>query len=433
MGIERVVFDHYRCFDHLELNFRRKVNLFIGDNSSGKSTIVQGLTTVLNSFFSGFSDDNTRFYGLQKADFTEIGTGTGLANEAPIAIGFRFLNVEAKLELHSKKGRTLQKPLDPIYHLGKELYTKLFDEDKTQATELPLLASFSTSDIHVNRKNSIRPFMRYDHKPSFGYYECLQGDGFLTFWTKRLLILKEASKGEMELEGVRRALIDALGPEGCGVISDMSIRHNQGRVYYWLTDGREVDTDSLSDGYRRLVNIVIDIAFRCMILNQGIFGQDACRRTQGTVLVDEIDLHLHPSLQARVIKGLRMAFPQVQWIITTHAPMVMTEIELSEDNVIHKLRYCGPDHRQGNYAADEIELYGLDASSIIDSALHTTPRSAAVDKELTELFNLIEEEKTQEAGKLLGELRARFGDGLPDLTKAETLLNFYMDADDQDQ
>jgi predicted ATP-binding protein involved in virulence len=427
MGIENVIFDHYRCFNHLELNFRKNINLFIGDNSSGKSTIIQGLTTVLNSFFSGYSDDNTRFYGLQKKDFTEIVTGTGLANEEPVAIAFTFLGVTARLELHSKKGRTLQKPLDPIYLFGKELYASLFNEDKQQVKELPLLASFSTSDIHVNRKNPIKPFLKYEHKPSFGYYECLQGDGFLAYWTKRLLVLKEANKGELELEGVRTALISALGPDGCNVISDMAIRHNQGKVYYLLIDGREIDTDSLSDGYRRLINIVTDLAFRCMILNQGVFGAEACKRTSGTVLIDEVDLHLHPSLQSLVLKGLGAAFPQVQWIITTHAPMVMTEIELTDDNVINKLHYRSEAPDDLHYEANIVELYGLDASSIIDSVLHTTPRSVAVDDDLTTLFDLIEE-----ASKMLGEMKERFGDGLPELTKAVTLLNFYTDEDDHD-
>lgn len=327
MAIEKVSFSNYRCFDSLELSFKKNINLLIGDNSSGKSTIIQGLSTVLNSFFSGFSDENTRFFGLSKEDFTISTTDTGLANERRIIIEFDFMKTTASLELHSKKGRTLMRPLYPIFDKGRNLYTALFDLDtEKQAFSLPLIASFSTSDIHRNRKENLKPFLRYLHKPSFGYYGCLQGHGFLNDWTKRLLVLKEAKKGELEIEGVIAAFKDALGPEGCNIISDVEIRHNQGSVYYILQDGREIETKDLSDGYRRLINIIIDIAFRCMILNMGIYGKDACKKTKGTVLIDELDLHLHPSLQAVILRGLRNAFPELQFVVTTHAPMIMTNI-----------------------------------------------------------------------------------------------------------
>lgn len=428
MAIEKVSFSNYRCFDSLELSFKKNINLLIGDNSSGKSTIIQGLSTVLNSFFSGFSDENTRFFGLSKEDFTINTTDTGLANEKPIAIEFDFVKQTARLELRSKKGGTLLKPLYPILEKGRNLYTALFDLDtEKQAFALPLIASFSTSDIHKNRKADVKSFSQYLHKPSFGYYECLQGDGFLNYWTKRLLVLKEAKKGELEIEGVISAFKDALGPEGCNIISDVEIRHNQGSVYYIFEDGREIETKALSDGYRRLINIIIDIAFRCMILNMGIYGKDACKKTNGTVLIDELDLHLHPSLQAVILKGLRNAFPELQFVITTHAPMIMTTIPLEEENVIYKLKYV---KEEKQYTAHKVTLYGLDANSIIESVLDTVPRSKEVDLRLEELFDLIDQEEYPAALKLLKDMQTEFGDGLPDLAKAEAMLNFLPGKND---
>jgi len=428
MSIEKVKFSNYRCFSFLELSFKRKINLLIGDNSSGKSTIIQGLSSVLNSFFSGFSDENTRFFGLSKDDFTINATPTGLSNEKPITVEFEFLNTNSKLELHSKKGRTLQRPLYPILEKGNELFNDLFDiASSKQIMALPLIASFSTSDIHKSRKTNVKSFLKYYHKPSFGYYECLQGDGFLSYWTRRLLVLKEANKGELEIEGVITAFKDALGVDGCNILKDVEIRHNQGSVYYILEDGREIETKGLSDGYRRLINIIIDIAFRSMILNMGIYGKDACKKTKGTVLIDELDLHLHPSLQTLVLKGLSNAFPELQFVVTTHAPMIMTNIALEEENIIYKLDYL-KDSKY--YSANVVELYGLDANSIIESVLDTVPRSKEVDVRLEELFDLIDKEDYRAASKLLTEMQQQFGDGLPDLTKAETMLNFLPGTND---
>ena len=428
-SMEQIELKNYRCFEHLKLSFRESINLLIGDNSSGKTTIIKALSTALNSFFVGYSDDNTRFVGLDKDDFTIKETNTGLANDLPISINFRNLNVDATLELHSRKGRTLQKPLYPISALGIKLYSDLFNISNEQVRSLPLFAGFSTNDIHAKRSISLNSFTKYALKPSFGYYECMQGDGFLPYWTKRLLVLKEAGKGEIEIEGVKQAIVKALGHGGCNIISGIDIRHNQGKVYYLFTDGREVEFENLSDGYLRLVNIVVDIAFRCMLLNQGIFGLESCNKTTGTVLIDEIDLHLHPTLQSLVLKGLKNAFPLLQFMITTHAPMVMTGIPAHNANIIYLLEF-----KTGmGYSAVEKELYGLDASTILEIALNTIPRYKEVDDRLNQLFSFIDDDKYNEALSILKNMREEFSDRLPELAKAEAMLNFLSEPNDKNK
>ncbi|WP_158674097.1 AAA family ATPase [Pedobacter sp. KBW01] len=422
--MEKLQLNNFRCFTELEISFRKNVNLFIGDNSSGKSTLIAALTKVLNSFFIGFSDENTVFTGLSKNDFSIRENNNGLTNERPIVVNFSFQGVNATLELRSKKSRTLQTPLIPIYGIGQAMYQNMFNEDEKQVLSLPVFGSFSTKDIHTTRKTSPKKFRAYAQKPSFGYYECLQGDGFLSYWTKRLLVLREGNRGQTEIIGVVRALVDALGPEGCNILVDISIRPNQGEVYFIFTDGREINTDGLSDGYRRLVNIIMDIAFRCMLLNQGIHGERACKLTRGTVLIDEIDLHLHPSLQALVIKGFQNAFPLVQLIATTHAPLIMSGIPDDANNIIHKLSF---DQQERNYSVKEMDLYGMDASTIMEIAQRTIPRDKTVDKNLKALFELIEDEHYDKAKEQLHKMQEEFGDNLPDLARANSMLDFLTD------
>ena len=76
-----------------------------------------------------------------------------------------------------------------------------------------------------------------------------------------LLVLQEANRNLLEIETVREAIIKALGHDGCGIISEMHVRLLQKQAYYQYTDGREVPSDLLSDGYMHLVNIVTDLAF----------------------------------------------------------------------------------------------------------------------------------------------------------------------------
>lgn len=427
--MKNIELKNYRCFENLLLIFSEKTNLLIGDNAAGKTTVIRAISSVLNSFFVGFSDENTRFIGLSPDDFRIAESETGLANEVPIQVDFLMLDRVASLQLRSKKGKkTLKDPLKPIKEVGKSMYAGLF-ENGVQKLALPLFASFSTSDIHSTRKLSLEPFKKYEHKPSFGYYECLQGDGFLKYWTKRLLVLREANIGELEINGVVSALMTALGPDGCHIITDVHIRPNQGKVYYYLSDNRVSDTDNLSDGLRRLINIVMDLGFRCMLLNKGFYGSEACKKTTGTVLIDEIDLHLHPTLQSVVMKGLQNAFPLIQFIITSHAPMVMTGIPMDDKNKIIRLGFS----KNEGYYAKEIETYGLDASTIIQAILGVTPRSQEVENRLQTLFSFIDNDDYEKALEKLKQMRLEFGNNLPELSKAESMLNFLTSKDDSDK
>ncbi len=413
----------------MPLVFSEKITLLIGDNASGKTTIVSAISAVLTSFFNGFSDQNTKFKGISENDFRIEESEHSIMNELPVQIDFTLLNCEASLVRVSKKGRTLKGPLKPIRTVASNIYKNMFADGK-QVIALPLFASFSTSDIHSSRKLPFEPFKNYEHKPSFGYFECMQGDGLLDYWTKRLLVLQEANLGELEVEGVRAAIMDALGPNGCNIIVDIHVRPNRGKVFYYLTDNRRaVETSILSDGYRRIINIVLDLAFRCVLLNKGIYEKEACKKTTGTVLIDEIDLHLHPTLQSTIIKGLQNAFPLIQFIITSHAPMVMTGIPMDDKNKIIRLGFS----KNEGYYAKEIETYGLDASTIIQAILGVTPRSQEVENRLQTLFGFIDNDEYEKALEKLKQMRLEFGDNLPELSKAESMLNFLTDKDDSDK
>lgn len=174
-------------------------------------------------------------------------------------------------------------------------------------------------------------------------------------------MLKEAKKGDEEIRNVRNAVIETLGNNGCCIINDIDIRPNDGEVIFMLSNRREVKTGLLSDGYRRLVSIVTDMAMRCALLNKIKYGDEAYKHTHGTVIIDEIDEHLHPALQVRVLKALKDTFPKIQFIVSTHAPLVMSSVEAGSENVVYKLEFDN-----GVYSHKELNTYGLDASTIVE-------------------------------------------------------------------
>jgi predicted ATP-binding protein involved in virulence len=85
----------------------------------------------------------------------------------------------------------------------------------------------------------------------------------------------------------------------------------------------------LSDGFRTMLVMIADIAYRAAVLNPQL-GKEAAQKTPGVVLIDEIDLHLHPLWQRRVVEDLKRTFPQIQFIATTHSEHIIQSLRTGE-------------------------------------------------------------------------------------------------------
>ena len=439
-----ITIKNFRCYEEKSIEFRSGVNLLIGDNSVGKTSLLHACNLVMNAFFSGYSDENTIWISADENDFRNTGIteqpveilfhpGEWDFNTISTPIGESYSldrDVDLKIEKKSKKNsRNLVSGLIPLrdYASNLKLWSHIVLKDKSiqQINPLPVYACFTTEDIHSVRKFNKDKFKTYIQKPSFGYYECYDCRGLFECWIKRLLVLKEAQKGKLEINSVRNAIIDALGHDGCNIINDMDIRHNEGKVYFKFVDGRESEATLLSDGYRRLVNIVMDIAFRCALLNKSMFGDQCYKHTHGTVIIDEIDEHLHPALQVRVLKALQDTFPKIQFIVSTHAPLVMSSVEPRKDengndiNVVYKLEYI-----DGEYTHKELNIYGMDASTIIETYMGQPSRDLKVNNDIKSILELIDKGDIQTARKSLEELEKNIASGDPELTRMEALISF---------
>lgn len=434
--MRNIVIKNFRCYENKSIEFRSGINLLIGDNSVGKTSLLRACNLVLNSFFSGYSDENTTWKSADNDDFRN----TGIA-ELPVEISFNFgswdfqkiespsgsiieldLDGEYKIEKKSKKNsRNLVTGLSALKEYASLLQKhshEIVDGEIRQNHALPLYACFSTEDIHTVRKFDKNKFKKHQPKPSFGYFESYDCKGLMECWIKRLLVLKEAKIGEEEINNVRNAIIDALGPDGCNVIDDMEIRYNDGNVYFHYIDGRTAAADLLSDGYRRLINIVMDIAFRSALLNKAMYGDQSYKHTNGTVIIDEIDEHLHPALQVCILKALQMTFPKIQFIVSTHSPLVISSVETRPENVVYKLEYS-----DGIYSHKEIYAYGLDSNLILEEKVGVLSRVPLIDSKLKLSLDYISKRKLDDAKREIDELEKLTDPNQPELVKLRAILN----------
>lgn len=425
------------------MEFRKGINLLIGDNSSGKTSLIRACNFVANSLFCGYSDENTVWKSVDDDDFKlNIDANNTILPEQPVSISFHLAtwdlnpikaddalvsfdyDTQLHIEKKSKKNsRNLLTGLSTLKTYAATLYSNShlkIGDAVVQQNVLPVYACFTTEDIHASRKIDRQKFKEYAQKPSFGYFECYDCRGLFDYWLERLLVLQEAEIGEQEIECVRKAISKCFGVNGAGIIEDMVIRPVRGKVFFKYTDGRYVESSMLSDGYKRLVNIVVDIAIRCALLNKGMYGSEAYKQTHGTVIIDEIDEHLHPALQSKVLKSLHQTFPEIQFIVSTHAPLVMSSVEKSKNNVVYRLWY---DEEEHDYKHVELNTYGLDSNLILEEEMFVDSRDSIVSEQLKDIKRLVSERKLAEAKTLLADLETKTSPSQPSLIKIHSLIN----------
>lgn len=435
---------NFRCYEEKYIEFKSGINLLIGNNSSGKTSLICACNYVTNAFFCGYSDENTNWKSVNENEFrVYIGEDNTILPSKTISIKFHaapwdFADIiepdgastsfdydtELKIEKNSSKNsRNLVTGLNPLKGYGRLLNScsHIVRENGTeQLNVLPVYACFTTEDIHASRKIDVGKFKEYAQKPSFGYYECYDCRGLFDYWLNRLLVLQEAETGTTEINTVRKAIKSALGEDGCNIINDIIIRPMRGKVFFKYTDGRIVESGMLSDGYKRLVNIVLDIAIRCSLLNKTKYGDESFKHTHGTVIIDEIDEHLHPALQSRVLKDLHRTFPKIQFIVSTHAPMVISSVENSDENVVYQLWY---DVEAKTYRHNELNTYGLDSNLILEENMGVDSRDAAVQEKIDMLKNLVKERRLAEALEMLNTMNRP---DQPELVKLRSMINRLM-------
>lgn len=435
---------NFRCYEHKEMSFRSGINLLIGDNSSGKTSLIRACNFVTNSLFSGYSDENTVWKSVDDADFRlHIDTNNMMLPELPILISFKLAptdilpiksnqeeplvfdySTEQHLEKKSKKNsRNLVMGLSNLKDYAAQLYAKSHVKEGdsiVQLNALPVYACFTTEDIHASRKIDRLKFKEYAQKPSFGYFECYDCRGLFEYWLNRLLVLQEAETGVEEIENVKNAIRGCLGADGCNIIEDIILRPVRGKVYFKYTDGRIVESTMLSDGYKRLVNIVVDIAIRCALLNKSMFGSEAYRHTHGTVIIDEIDEHLHPALQSKILRALHATFPKVQFIVSSHAPLVMSSVEKADENVVYRLWY---DEEEHSYKHAELNTYGLDANLILEEEMLVESRDSVVGAAIKKIQDLVSKRDLANAKEQLADLETKTSPSQPSLIKIHSIIN----------
>ncbi|UOX55237.1 AAA family ATPase [Dorea longicatena] len=171
--------------------------------------------------------------------------------------------------------------------------------------------------------------------------------------------------------------------------------------------------DEMSDGYKNTLSMIGDIAYRMAVLNPTL-GDKVLEKTPGVVLIDEIDLHLHPQWQQTILSDLHAIFPEVQFIVSSHTPAVINSVPREQIRIL--------DHREIYMPA--AQTYGRDANSILREVMNISERPADIKQRMDLFYAYMDENNYKEADKVLTEMETIVGTTDPDIAAARTSLDF---------
>ncbi|MEP0788680.1 AAA family ATPase [Funiculus sociatus GB2-C1] len=209
-----------------------------------------------------------------------------------------------------------------------------------------------------------------------------------------------------QLEAVRQA-ISSLMPG----FSNLRVRRSPLRMTA-TKQGQELIVNQLSDGEKGLMAMVGDLARRLAIANPGLPNP---LQGEGVVLIDEIELHLHPKWQREIIPALTRTFPNCQFIVTTHSPQVISEVK---PNGIYILEATS----EGVVAKRPESSYGRDSNRILEDLMGVPARPQEFKDDLLELFRLIDKGDLDGARQLRQQIADEIGADEPELVKASVSI-----------
>lgn len=325
MEIKKLTIQNFKGIKDIEINFEKNFNLIIGDNGIGKTSILDAISVSLGGFISGVE-------GVRGNHFTrnDVRVETKLLGDAsynvipqvPVSVSIEAFVDGERLHWIRKKNSYLSSRST----IEKNRIDKLADKmSKDENKILPIINYQGASRMWSGKRNTRKDLFNNTSR-QLGYIDSLTSEAnnkMLLNWCRSMeQISWQEDKKISEYESVKRA-----------VAKFMSFMNNSDEIKVFYDKKRDelvyreknnvLPISFLSSGYQSLIWMVFDISYRMAILNPNLYN-DVIEKTNGVVLIDELDVHLHPNWQWRVIKALQQTFPSVQFIATTHSPIMLT-------------------------------------------------------------------------------------------------------------
>ncbi len=441
MHIEKLRMQNFRGFKDVTIDFPSNLAVFIGENGSGKSSIID-CSAIFLSLLANAVIISENLHDSKNLKFSEsdITNGYGktynqidiLLNSKKLSLPFTLNRKSASeislssLERLSKTKTNTKilnalfnenKPIpDPIETAIEEFHQIIYDKltNDTYAN-VPILVHYPTDrtvytiPLESDEEHQINQLKTYVSAIS----KKVDFADFFT-WYRNQEDLENEIRLDLnpnyisyKLQTIRNAVTLFL-PK----LSNLKVKRSAPIRITMNKEDRELTINQLSSGEKNLFAMIADIARRLAIANPA-FPNNALEG-EGIILIDEIELHLHPKWQRDIIPRLTSTFPNCQFIVTTHSPQVLSNVKRENVFVVEDFQV---------YPADAY-TFGRDSNSILSELMGVSERPEEIQNKLTECLYKIDDGQIDEAKIMLRELSDLIGQNDSEIVKANTLISF---------
>lgn len=409
LRIEMLSLDDYRGFRKANIVFSDSAStIFIGNNGSGKSSILDALATSLSWLSRRISDEQSRGYKPSQDDINNDGSYAVLVPRV------RYYGRSTEWTIVEKrKGHPSSQPPNYV-ELNKIIRAQQREfASKDIPINLPVLVYYPVNRIfldvpkRVKKKHNFEPLETYDDALVAG------GRDFRLFfeWFRERenleneLIRDQKDYLDRELQAIKKAVRNFTGLE------DLRIRRFPKQRMMAVKDGKKLSVQQLSDGEKCLLALAGDLARRLALANPEMEDPlEGC----GVVLIDEIELHLHPGWQRQIVQKLEATFPNCQFILTTHSPIVLSQVSRESIRILENFEVI----------ENQAPVEGREVNSILADVMDVPIFPDQTRDALDQVEELVEKEDYTEARKRLEKLAEKLGELDPTIVHHRSTIDF---------
>jgi len=359
LRLDKLTLHNFRCFNDCVLELDPNLTVLVAENAQGKTALLNAISIALDVFVAGIGHSQSN--GFERSDIHLIRDAEKGMVPAPIVkfdaagvVDGEALTWGRSLSSSSPLSRSSTKDVKVMRAATERLAARVSDAEGNMSATLPSVAFYGTGRLwDEHRLTEGKRWGSTEKSTRFSaYLDCLSpSSSFKTFatWyedtsnslrssTSKALGFQE--KPETLLAAVRKPVEVVLEPTGWNtidwefpVVNEIGVPQGRGFLVVEHDERGRLPLSSLSDGVRNMVALVGDLAHRCVRLNPHL-GENAASLTPGILLIDEVDMHLHPRWQQLVVGLLQKAFPAMQMVFTTHSPQVLSTVTKESIRVI---------------------------------------------------------------------------------------------------
>ncbi|MCD8131463.1 MAG: AAA family ATPase [Lachnospiraceae bacterium] len=430
MKLNNIKIKNYRCFKEANIDFEEDITLIVGKNGAGKTAVLDAMAVSASTFLLGIDGGVSRSVLKDDAryEFHDLDGTIDAQHQFPVSIESigdccGRQNVKWVRSLNSANSKTTIKDAGELTDISKNVQNQIMTGDKDLL--LPLISYYGTGRLYAQKKEKRNLKSLTEFKRQVGYVDCMAAESneklMLNWFQKQTMkSLQEQQKtGVLEkpllLQTVENAVCRCYerisGASNTSLVFDLDTHR---LVLEFMSSEDSVQKfamDEMSDGYKNTLSMISDIAYRMAVLNP-MLGNRILEETPGIVLIDEVDLHLHPQWQQSILSDLHAVFPKVQFIVTSHAPAVINSVSRKQIRILDR----------GEIYIPAAETYGRDANSILREVMKVSERPVEVKQRIDYFYACMDEKDYEKADRALTEIEDIVGTMDPDLAAARTSL-----------